>query len=134
MDGLSDDELRLWHAFKRRAEGVFAGVERDIAAATGLSGADFAVLDRLRLGITRQSDLRASLGWSRSRLSHQLTRMEGRDLLRRSSGPGVLVDLALTADGRAAIAAALPVHAAAVREHLLDRLDPSEREALGRGA
>jgi hypothetical protein len=44
---LSPHELRVWHAFRLMGEDVMARVGRDIADATGLSGAEFGVLSRL---------------------------------------------------------------------------------------
>ena len=61
-------------------------VGRDIAEATGLSGPDFGVLSRLvdlGQGAMRQQVLAESMGWDKSRLSHQLTRMQEKGLVER---------------------------------------------------
>ncbi|AMM21484.1 hypothetical protein AX769_16755 [Frondihabitans sp. PAMC 28766] len=129
---LRDDELALWHAFKGASEAVTAAVEKEIQDAAGLTGAEFGVLDRLRLheGAMRQVDLARSLGWQKSRLSHQLARMQERDLVvRHSSGPSNAM-AQLTAPGRAAIAAALPAHARAVRAHLVEAVAPELRATV----
>ena len=126
---LDADELALWHAFKRAGEGVRAAIGAKIARSTGLSDPDFGILTRLddADGSLRQQDLATSMGWHRSRLSHQLTRMEHRGLVVRvTRDPAVQV--ALTDAGRAAAAAARPVHARAVRRHLLDHI-PRDRRA-----
>jgi DNA-binding MarR family transcriptional regulator len=128
-DALDAEELALWHAFKRAGEGVRAAVGAEIAGGTGLSDPDYGILTRLddAGGSLRQQDLATSMGWHRSRLSHQLTRMEHRGLVVRSvRGPAVRV--AATDAGRAAAAAARPVHARAVRSHLLDHV-PRDRRA-----
>ncbi|QUQ65983.1 MarR family winged helix-turn-helix transcriptional regulator [Kutzneria sp. CA-103260] len=133
MDLLTEDELRFWHAWKHASETVRARVAEDISAATGLSDADFGILTRLvdlgegsqGGGSLRQNELAASLGWHRSRLSHQLTRMEQRDLIRRDPADGGVV-VTITDRGTADVAAARPVHAAAVREHLLDFVPPRQ--------
>jgi DNA-binding MarR family transcriptional regulator len=133
---LTPAELRCWHALKAMGQHVRDGVGRDIAAATGLSDPDFGVLSRLEDlggGELRQQDLADRMGWHRSRLSHHLTRMEERGLVRRtqaSDRAGVTV--AITPDGARLLAAARPVHAAAVRSRLLEVLDAKEREALER--
>jgi DNA-binding MarR family transcriptional regulator len=109
-------------------------VGAEIETATGLSGADFSILTRLEDmgdGAILQHELAKALGWHKSRLSHQLTRMEGRALLRRDvpgSGQGVLV--AILPAGREVIMAARPVHAAAVRKHILGYLSPTEARVL----
>jgi DNA-binding MarR family transcriptional regulator len=129
VDLLTEDELRFWHTWKRASETVWARVAEDISAATGLSDSDFAILTRLvdlGGGSLRQNELAASLGWHRSRLSHQLTRMEQRDLVRRRPADGGVV-VTITDRGAADVAAARPVHAAAVRQHLLAHV-PTGRE------
>ncbi|MET7709806.1 hypothetical protein [Micromonospora sp. NPDC005413] len=71
--------------------------------------------------------------WSRSRLSHHLTRMQQRGLVTREEyaddARGSII--ALTPAGRQAIESAAPGHVAAVRRHLIDLLTPAEVEALG---
>jgi DNA-binding MarR family transcriptional regulator len=117
---LTDDEMRLWHAWKRAAETVRARIADEISTATGLSDPDFGILTRLVElgdGTLRQNELAASMGWHRSRLSHQLTRMEQRGLLsRRPAGDGV--EVRVTPSGRDAATTARPIHAAAVRRYL----------------
>ncbi len=131
---LSDDETQLWNAWKRAGEAVMAGVERDIAATTGLSGPDYGVLSRLAdlgRGKLRQQELANSMGWDKSRLSHHLTRMEARSLVRRQTAKGDGVFVAQTNEGRRVLARARPVHAESIRRHLLAKLTGEQREALG---
>jgi DNA-binding MarR family transcriptional regulator len=129
---LSDDELALWHMWKRATESVRAEVAADIAAETGLSDPDFGVLSRVEElggGRLRQARLADSIGFHRSRLSHHLTRMESRGLISREAvGNGV--DVVITKAGSAALKRARPVHAAAVRRHLLEPLSASQTDAL----
>lgn len=132
---LDAEEMSLWHAWKLAADTVRAKVAADITAATGLSDADFGVLTRvaeLGGGRMRQNALAESMGWHRSRLSHQLTRMEQRGLLTRYGTGGGGVEVQLTATGRDRAQAARPVHAAAVRRHLTGQLDPEQRQQLQR--
>jgi DNA-binding MarR family transcriptional regulator len=122
---LSPQELRVWHAFKLMGEDVMARVGRDIAEATGLSGPDFGVLSRLAAlghGEMRQQRLAECMGWDKSRLSHQLTRMQERELIERREGDKRVVLVLLTDHGREKLKAARPIHAASVRRNLLDRL------------
>jgi len=133
MPPLTGDEAALWTAWKQASEGVRARVAADILAATGLSDPDFGVLTRvveIGRGALRQSELTQSLGWHRSRVSHQLTRMEQRGLITRRALPEGGVEIRVTDTGRARVAEARPVHAAAVREHLLRPLEPAQRKAL----
>lgn len=131
---LQADELAVWSAVKHLSEQALARVGAEIERETGLSGADFGILSRLEDlggGELAQRDLALSLGWHKSRLSHQLTRMEARELVVRRQADearGVLV--LITVEGRERIAAARPVHAGAVRRHLLDHLDAHERAVI----
>jgi len=126
---LSPQELRVWHAFKLMGEDVFARVGRDITEATGLSGPDFGVLSRLGYldkGEMRQQNLAESMGWDKSRLSHQLTRMQQRKLIERRDADNRVVLVVLTKHGREKLEAARPVHAASVRRNLLSRLSAEQ--------
>ena len=130
MTELTDDEIRLWRAWTGASEVSLRRIADDVGAATGLSASDFGVLSRLvhlGEGTLRQNELAASMDWHRSRLSHQLSRMEQRgQVVRSSAGGGVTVTI--TDAGRVAIDAARPVHAEAVREHL-SGLVPAEQLA-----
>jgi DNA-binding MarR family transcriptional regulator len=122
---LSPQELRIWHAFMFMGEDVLGRVGRDIAQATGLSGSEFGVLSRLAAigkGEMRQQALARVMSWDKSRLSHQLTRMQERALIERRPADGKTVLVTLTAHGREKLAAARPIHAESVRRNLLSRL------------
>lgn len=131
-DALTDEEQQLWHAWKIASERVREHVVRDIRSATGLSDPDFGILTRLvdlGSGRLRQNELAASMDWHRSRLSHQLTRMEQRGLVRRTDADGGVL-VAVTDEGRRLADAARPVHAAAVRRHLVEPTGPLDAAAL----
>lgn len=124
------DPVDLWSTFKRVHEVVRARVIADTAETVGLSEPDLTILVNLDKagGALRQSELAASLGWDRTRISHQLTRMGKRGLVARERGEGVTVRL--TDSGRATVAAVHPGLDAAVRRHLTDRLTPLELATL----
>jgi len=124
-------ESSLWFAWKRAHELVRAAVIDEVTAATGLSDPDVGILLRLDVagGSLRQSEIASALGWDRTRLSHQLTRMEDRALLtRRRTSSGVWVDISDA--GKQAATSARPVHAAAVRRHLAEPLTPGQSAML----
>jgi DNA-binding MarR family transcriptional regulator len=130
---LSPRELRIWHAFVSMGEDVLERVGRDIARATGLSGAEFGVLSRLTAfgkGEMRQQDLATVMAWEKSRLSHQLSRMQERNLIERRTGKGRATLVALTKTGREKLALALPIRAESVRRNLLARLTPEQIETI----
>lgn len=133
LKSLSPQELRVWQAFKHMREDVFDRVARDITAETGLSVPEFSVLSRLDDAPgrkLRQQALGESIGWDKSRVSHQLTRMEQRGLVERREAEERGVVVGITKLGRQRIAAARPIHATAVRRHLIERLTAKQRETI----
>ena len=123
-----DSELELWRRWKLANETVHGRIFEEITSWSGLSEADVAVLfrvaDRKNHRIS-QNELAASLRWHRSRLSHQLTRMERRGLLRRTRTEGVVVSV--TDAGIDAVETSRPVVTASIRKYFID-LIPEENE------
>jgi len=130
---LSPQELRVWHAFRLMGLDVLSRVDRDLTATAGLSGSEFGVLSRLA-GKTemRQQVLAESMGWDKSRLSHQLTRMQHRGMIERREADKRTVIVVLTGKGRKMLEAAIPVHAASVRRNLLSRLSAEQTATIVR--
>jgi len=111
-------------------------LSRDLANESGFSDADYDVLSNISETEghrVRLSDLAARMLWSKSRLSHQITRMQQRRLVIReehpSDGRGTVI--VLTDTGWNAIRAAAPSHVASVRRHFIDQLTAQQIEALG---
>ncbi len=132
---LNEDETRAWRGFLRLHQVLRAELERELTRDAGLSLADYEVLVALSEAEGRRLRmwaLASILQWSRSRLSHQVSRMQDRGLLRRED---CLTDArgafaTLTSAGLAAIEAAAPGHLEGVRRHLLDRLSPDQVRAM----
>ncbi|WP_405921431.1 MarR family winged helix-turn-helix transcriptional regulator [Streptomyces sp. NBC_00122] len=128
---LTEPEMDAWYAWRRMFPLVNAGIARDLNQDSGLSEADYDVLSVL--GSTaghrmRISALAVLMQWSRSRLSHQLTRMEQRGLVRREEVPADArgAEVVLTGTGVSAITSAAPLHVESVRRHLIDILTPEQ--------
>ncbi len=124
----------MWRAFYEMRRHLDRVIERQLAE-TGLSSADYDLLSPLSEappGGLRARDLGNLVGWDRSRLSHQIRRMEQRGLLIRRECPtdarGTVIDL--TQAGRAAIEAAAPGHVDNVRRHFVDLLSPEEVDTM----
>ncbi|MEZ0111229.1 DNA-binding MarR family transcriptional regulator [Catenulispora sp. EB89] len=132
---LNDDEMRAWLAYRRMRLLLSAEINRDLAREAGLSEADYDVLSNLTTTDDRRrlSELAARMQWSKSRLSHHITRMEQRGLVRREEVDGDARGsfVALTPQGRRTIEEAAPGHVASVRRHLMDRLTPEQIRVLG---
>ena len=130
---LTAREARLWHAWLQISEAVTSRVARDVAAASGLSAAEYAILVRLLEigdGRLRQRELAAALNWDKSRISHQLTRMQERNLVTRTKTTQDGSQVAITRLGRDALERARPIHAQAVRRHLIERLTPEQAATI----
>ena len=78
----------------------------------------------------RQQELATVMAWEKSRLSHQLSRMQRRKLIERQSGGGRATLVVLTAIGREMLEQALPVRAESVRRNLLSRLTPQQIDTI----
>jgi len=128
-------EAAAWRALQLMHMRLNAQLARELAETSELSYQDYVVLvvltDRPG-GIVRQFELAEMLGWERSRLSHHLSRMEERGLVRKercaADRRGAFV--AVTEAGREEIRAAAPDHVASVRRHFVDRLSPAQLEAV----
>ncbi|MGU3293804.1 MarR family winged helix-turn-helix transcriptional regulator [Williamsia sp. M5A3_1d] len=130
---LTTAELALWHQFKLVGEKVNAAVERDILAASDLTGPEFGVLTRLvdlGDGTLRQFELATSMRWNKSRLSHQITRMEKRGLVTRGTAEAATVAVSITDAGQRALVPARPAHAESIRSNLTDKVTADQRAAL----
>jgi DNA-binding MarR family transcriptional regulator len=132
---LDADEQRVWRTYLQMSSLLPAALNRQLQRDSGLTLPEYEVL--VQLSEAPEQRLRPfqiceALHWEQSRLSHQLTRMERRGLVRRqecaADGRGALIELA--ADGAAAIRAAAPQHVAAVRGLVFDRLSGAQRAAF----
>jgi DNA-binding MarR family transcriptional regulator len=106
-------------------------LERD----AGLSFIEYHALARLSEEpdhTLRMSDLAALANASLSRLSHLVTRLEGRSLVRRHPDPtdGRFTLATLTDKGYKKLVATAPAHVATVRELVVDPFSPSELKQL----
>ncbi|GGM86285.1 MarR family transcriptional regulator [Streptomyces fuscichromogenes] len=128
---LSPVEERAWRGMLRMHDLLVNQAGRTLQSEFGLSATDYPVLaeltrapgDRLRV-----LELAKVLGWEKSRVSHQLTRMAKRGLVVREEciddGRGAY--MMVTPAGRAALEAAAPQHVNDVRRLFLDHLSPGQ--------
>ncbi|MUM17890.1 MarR family transcriptional regulator [Mycobacterium sp. CBMA271] len=135
VNWLNEAEDRAWQGQVKVTSLLFAQIERELTQESGLSLVDYYVLitladaedARLSMG-----GLAASLGWSRSRISHQVRRMEARGLVERT---GNVTDRRgafahLTDDGLSALKRAVPGQVDRVRRHFIDQLTPDQAGTL----
>jgi DNA-binding MarR family transcriptional regulator len=132
---LTRREQRAWRGFVGMKNGLTRRVARDLQKDTGLSAADYEVLVQLSEapgGRLRAYELGGVTQWEKSRLSHHITRMVDRGLVKREAcatdSRGAFV--VMTAAGRKAIEAAAPLHVEHVRRWFVDALTPAQLDAL----
>lgn len=128
-------ERELWRAFFVMRRQLELTLERRLQADAGISSADFEILvaiseepsKRLRAG--HIGDL---IGWEKSRVSHQISRMEQRGLVKREEcgddARGVWV--ALTEAGNNAVCGATRDRTEALRTYFYDVLTEEEKQTL----
>ena len=133
---LTDVELRAWRGFADASLLLIGLLDRQLKSGHGIGHSDYGVLFHLRDAPDnrmRMTALAEESCYSKSRLSHQVSKLERAGLVERHQCPsdnrGVWV--ALTANGKQIIEAATPDHRQDVREHFLDHLTPEQIEALG---
>lgn len=128
-------QLRIWRDFIETVSAMQGELGRRLQDESDLSPADYSVL----LALSDQSDhelrsseLAATIGWERSRVSHHLGRMERRGLIRRddcaTDNRGAVV--VLTDEGSAAFRRANVPHLRAIRELFIDRLDDEQLQMV----
>jgi len=110
---LDENEDRAWRGYLRMRTLLHARILRDLAREAGLSGPDYDVLSHVSEAPGRRSrlgELAERMAWSRSRLSHHLTRMEQRGLVTRENVPsdGRGASVVLTDTGFRTIQTAAP--------------------------
>lgn len=133
---LSAEEARAWLGYRRLRALLDLQISRDLARDSGLSDADYDVLSTLSESpeqMLRLGDLAAHMLWSKSRLSHHITRMEQRGLVARqdcaADGRGAM--LTLTEAGWQAIRSAAPAHVDSVRRNFIGLLSAEQIRMLG---
>ncbi len=131
---LTADEQAAWRSYLRLAKMLMRQLDRDLHA-FGLTANDYEILVELsespdhRLRMTELADLTAQ---SRSRLSHQVTRMEARGLVHRDACDGDKrgTFAVITQRGLAIIERVAPFHVESVRRHFIDRISPEQLAML----
>ena len=131
---LSAEEQQAWRATVHLSQLLMRQLDRDLNA-HGLNAHDYEILVELseapdtRLRMTELADATSQ---SRSRLSHQISRMESRGLVRRDNCEGDKrgTFAVLTDEGMAAIRRVAPDHVEHVRRHFIDRLTPRQLEEV----
>lgn len=132
---LDPGEMRAWRAYVLASELLRKQLNRELQDRHGMTLADYEVMARLsdrddhRM---RMAVLANDVASSKSRLSHQITRLEHAGLVRRvncgDDARGVFAEL--TEKGMERLRETAPTHVYGVRAHLIDLLTESEQADL----
>jgi DNA-binding MarR family transcriptional regulator len=132
---LTAEEQNAWRLYMDGNSRLMGVLNRNLQEQHGLSLAEYRILVMLSEapdGSLRMSDLADGVLSSRSRLTHQIRRMEADGMVIRSSCPddgrGVLATV--TDEGLRRLADAAPTHVDDVRNNLIDLLSKSQVKAL----
>jgi DNA-binding MarR family transcriptional regulator len=132
---LDPREDRAWRAFRHAHDQLSLRLHRHLGQDSGLTHADYVILAALSehpAGRMPAQELCTSLHWEKSRLSHQVRRMQEQGLIDRGPNPADARSamICLLPAGRRAIEDAAPDHVRNVRRHFIDLLTPAELDML----
>ena len=133
QESLTERELRAWRTFLEMQELLRTRIEQQLQASSGLSYPDYsvlAVLSEAPEGRLRPYELTRMIGWEKSRLHHQLSRMSTRGLITRDRYGSRGIHAVITAKGLAALKEAFPAHTQEVRRLFIDRLTPEQLDQV----
>lgn len=133
---LTPAQQRAWRAYMDGHQRLMTALNRQLQRDSDLSVAEYRILVLLSEApdrSLRMSELADGVLSSRSRLTHQIRRLEAQRMVRRNTcledGRGVLAEL--TDEGMRRLAAAAPGHVDAVRRDFIDLLTPAQLEVIG---
>lgn len=133
---LTEAEQRTWRLFVQACESVFAGIDAQLLHDSGLPHGYYEILVHLSEApdrALRMTQLARASTYSKSRLSHAVSRLEERGWVVRRECPtdrrGQIAQL--TDEGFAALAGAAPGHVGQVRRSLIDVLTSEQTRQLG---
>jgi DNA-binding MarR family transcriptional regulator len=131
-DEVNEQDWALWREFVTMHRHLARELDRQLQRDAGISQADFGVLAVLSEAPDRRlrtGELAELLAWEKSRVSHQVARMEARDLVERTEcdtdARGTWVEV--TADGRRTLLAATRDHSDTIRRLFFDALESDEK-------
>ncbi|MEV5720240.1 MarR family transcriptional regulator [Amycolatopsis mediterranei] len=132
---LNDAEMAAWRSYIVATLLLRQRLHRELSDRHEVSLTDYEVLVCLESQADhrmRMSELAMYMGSTKSKLSHQVGRLENAGLARRARDPedkrGVITEL--TDEGQALLEKAAPTHVEGVREHLIDLLSPEEQATI----
>jgi DNA-binding MarR family transcriptional regulator len=134
---LAEREMAAWRAYVIGSAMLGYRLHRELQDAHGVSLADYEILVRLSEQDGRRmrmSQLAGDVASSKSRVSHQVARLEALGWVRRVNCPsdarGIYAEL--TEDGYEQLRQSAPTHVTGVRAHLIDLLSDEEQAVIAK--
>ena len=135
VSSVSEEEWEVWRAFRTMNRQLYLTLDRRLQQDAAISGPDYEILLTLfesPRNQLRSRELGERLGWEKSRLSHQVPRMEARGLAERTEcdtdARGTWIGI--TAAGRRTTLRAMRDHALTIRRLFFDVLSAEEQSTL----
>ena len=135
VSDVSPEDWATWRLYVSSGRHLIAELDRRLQADVGISHPEYTVLLSLNEAPRRQlrtGELAELLAWEKSRVSHQVARMEARKLVDRApcetDGRGTWIGI--TAEGRRLLLRAMRDHADAIRELFVDLLTEDEKASI----
>jgi len=132
---LSRTELRAWFRLAGGMKSLLNALDRQLRDEAGMTHDDYVILSRLHRATDRtlrMSELAREVGFSPSRLSHAVSRMEEAGWVERSRSEADRrgTEATLTDPGAKVVEAATPAHLALVKKLVFDVLGDERAGAL----
>jgi DNA-binding MarR family transcriptional regulator len=132
---LSRAELMSWFRLAGGMKSLLNALDRQLRDESGMTHDDYVILSRLHRAsdrTLRMSDLARDVGFSPSRLSHAVSRMEEAGWVERSRSENDRrgTDATLTELGTQVVEAATPAHLALVKRLVFDAIGDERAAAL----
>ncbi|MDL2206080.1 MarR family transcriptional regulator [Eubacteriales bacterium OttesenSCG-928-N13] len=129
---LDKRDFGIWLMWKNSYKTVFDCIFNDL----DISDGDFMVLEllmRTAEGRLRQQEMANEMDWTKSRLSHHLSRMQKRGLIMRKPMDNENgVHVRITGEGRRTFDAAVPMLSQNVKRFFIDQLTEQDKTSIMR--
>jgi DNA-binding MarR family transcriptional regulator len=132
---LEPEDWALWDNWLQAHRALCRELERTLVRDIDISEAEFslmAALQRAPEGLLRVVEIADALDWDKSRVAHQLTRLEGRGFITREAGGTSRrrTGVRLSDEGRTAVKRAFAEHGANIKRLFLSSMSTEQRKAI----
>jgi len=133
--GMKDLDSKAWRAFHKIGTSLLPHLGRQITNHSGISGAEYVVLvalSELTVPSVNLNRLATGLGWEISRMSHQVSRMDGAGLVRKTKNleDSRCFDVSITAKGRKIAEDAIPLQSIEINHCFSEVLTQAQMRAI----